>query len=153
MPRNTSAKRTRRNSLEIAYAFGDFVRSDLSSALLAHNRDATTMLRDLRRAKLFPYFGIKVGAFTAQHRKDRKRLHAFITRAYRGQSHGIQHWRRVGSLLWRAHDSMLRLHKWAASAERIKHERAARAHVRRAKERRRLRAYRANNKRGGSHGA
>ena len=104
------------------------------------------MVRDLRKAKLFPYFGIKLGTlngFAARGFRERKRFRAYVTRVYRGQPEGIAHWRRVASEVWCAHDYILRLRKRASRTERARLQRLARKDAYRAKERERLRAFRA----------
>ena len=86
--------------LNVAYAtFGEFLESRLPVSLLGSSGDAPLMIAELRKARLFHYFGISAGKLTSQRLKDKQTLRAFVTKAYRGDPSGIAHWRRVASLL------------------------------------------------------
>jgi hypothetical protein len=140
-------KRTEHNTRNIAFVtFGAFLESQIASALVENNADAVLMIHELRKARLFPYFGIFTGKLAKQQLTDRRKLRAYVTKAYRGDRCGIAHWRRVASLLWRAYDSFLQLQKWAERAECIKRERNARQELYQKKERERLRVFRARKK-------
>jgi len=134
------------NPHNVAYAtFGAFLESHLAVSLLGSSADAQLMIAELRKARLFHYFGISAGKLTTQRLKDKQTLRTFVTRAYRGDPSGVAHWRRVASVLWRAFESVVQLQECCSRTERIKCTRAERRELYKKKERERLRKFRAAN--------
>jgi len=118
--------------------FGAFLRLEETQRDFRHG-DAGVLVEDLRKAEEFPYFGVKVGRLSEQKAADRKKLTAFVRRAYRGSPRGVAYWARVAKVVWIAYERLLSMRYWAQRAEQCEIERLAKRAQRTFAEKARLR--------------
>lgn len=117
---------------------------------------AAKMVRELRNAKEFHYFGCwrsKAGAkntygsgkLTAPAAATRKLLKKYARRAYRGDTErrGIKFWERMAWLMWNSYAALMALRRRAETIKQQEQRRLASLPAKRAARSKYMRAYRA----------